>query len=186
MYRIVEIRSTIRIPPDRLGEDLDAVTEDIVHQTFDDKMVKDGGLIVAAIDAHREGEGRVVPGDGAVYQPVVFEALTFKPENQELVDGLVYEVVSFGAFVRFGPLDGLLHVSQIMSEKVDVDGANQRLVGHESKRELKVGDVVRVRLVSLAINEMSPRDSRIGLTMMQPGLGKPEWIEEERAKERAK
>ena len=91
---------------------------------------------------------------------------------------MVVEIRKFGAFVRFGPLDGLLHVSQIMDDRVNIDEHNQRLVGVESKKDLKVGYKVRARVVSLSLSEISPRDSRIGLTMRQPALGRLEWIQE--------
>jgi len=90
----------------------------------------------------------------------------------------VVEIRKFGAFVRFGPLDGLLHVSQIMDDRVNIDEHNQRLVGVESKKDLKVGYKVRARVVSLSLSEISPRDSRIGLTMRQPALGRFEWIQD--------
>jgi hypothetical protein len=48
----------------------------------------------------------------------------------------------------------------------------------ETKRDLKVGYKVRARVVSLSLSEISPRDSRIGLTMRQPALGRLEWIQE--------
>jgi DNA-directed RNA polymerase subunit E' len=35
---------------------------------------------------------------------------------QEIVEGEVVERVEFGAFVEIGPLDGLLHISQITDE----------------------------------------------------------------------
>ena len=89
------------------------------------------------------------------------------------------EVLNFGAFIRFGPLDGLLHVSQIMDDHVDIDEGNQRLIGKESGRTLAVGDKVRARVVSIDLNEKTPQDSKIGLTMRQPGLGKLEWIEQD-------
>ena len=38
---------------------------------------------------------------------------------------------------------------------------------------------VRARIVTISINEISPRESKIGLTMRQPGLGKHEWIAED-------
>jgi DNA-directed RNA polymerase subunit E' len=124
------------------------------------------------------GEGHIIHGDGGVYQEVEYQALMFRPEIQEVVEGTVVEIRKFGAFVRFGPLDGLLHVSQIMDDRVNIDEHNQRLVGVETKRDLKVGYRVRARVVSLSLSEISPRDSRIGLTMRQPGLGRLEWIAE--------
>jgi len=64
-----------------------------------------------------------------------------------------------------------------------VDLGNQRLVSDETKKELKVGDKVRVRIVTLNINERNPKYSRIGFTMRQPGLGKMEWLEEKRTED---
>jgi DNA-directed RNA polymerase subunit E' len=37
--------------------------------------------------------------------------------------------------------------------------------------------------VAISLNERDPSDSKIGLTMRQPGLGKLEWLEDERKKE---
>jgi DNA-directed RNA polymerase subunit E' len=67
-----------------------------------------------------------------------------------------------------------------MDDRIDVDLINERLVGKESKRELRVGDRVRARVVAVSINERNPRESKIGLTMRQPGLGKVDWLEEDR------
>jgi DNA-directed RNA polymerase subunit E' len=46
--------------------------------------------------------------------------------------------------------------------------------------------MVRARIVTLSLNEINPRESRVGLTMRQTGLGKLEWIEESRKKEEKK
>ena len=79
-------------------------------------------------------------------------------------------------------MDGLLHVSQVMDDRVDVDEENKRLIGKDSGRILEVGNKVRARVVSLDLNEKNPQDSKIGLTMRQPGLGRLEWIEEDHKK----
>lgn len=180
MYQIVEMEDTVRIPPNELGEDQDAVARELVHRSFEGRLNKKHGFTVLATDVERIGEGRVIHGDGAVYQRVRFNALSFKPEVGEVVEGTVCEVVEFGAFVRFGPLDGLLHMSQIMNDYLNVDLGNERLTGKETGRFLTLGDKVRARLVTVSLNELSPRESKIGLTMRQPGLGKLEWIEEDR------
>lgn len=183
MYQIVEMEDTVRIPPNELGENQDAVAQELVHRSFEGRLNKKYGFTVLATDIQRVGEGRVIHGDGAVYQRVKFNALTFKPEVGEVVEGTVCEVVEFGAFVRFGPLDGLLHMSQIMNDYLNVDLGNERLTGKETGRWLGLGDKVRARLVTVSLNELSPRESKIGLTMRQPGLGKLEWLEEDRLPE---
>jgi DNA-directed RNA polymerase subunit E' len=73
----------------------------------------------------------------------------------------------------------MLHVSQISDEYINYDEKNARLICQESKRFIGVGDVVRVRVVTLSLNEREPRDSKIGLTMRQAGLGTALWLEEE-------
>lgn len=180
VYQIVEMEDTVRIPPNELGEDQDAVARELVHRSFEGRLNKKYGFTLLATDIERIGEGRVIHGDGAVYQRVKFNALTFKPEVGEVVEGTVCEVVEFGAFVRFGPLDGLLHMSQIMNDYLNVDLGNERLTGKETGRWLGLGDKVRARLVTVSLNELSPRESKIGLTMRQPGLGKIEWLVEDR------
>ena len=57
------------------------------------------------------------------------------------------------------------------------------MIGKETKREMRVGDRLRSRIVTISLNEVSPRESKIGLTMRQPGLGKLEWIGEDNAQE---
>ncbi|MFB6146880.1 MAG: DNA-directed RNA polymerase, partial [Halobacteriaceae archaeon] len=109
-----------------------------------------------------------------------FDALTFDPQMQEVVDGEVVEVVNFGAFVGIGPVDGLLHVSQISDEYLAYDEENQQLASRDTNRVLSQDDEVRARIVTKSIDERNPRDSKIGLTAKQVGLGKLGWLEAER------
>ena len=134
MYRIVGMEDTVRIPPEMLSEktnELIQTIEQLTHMNFEGKMTYDNSLIVLVTSISLNGEGRIVHGDGGVYQHVKFQALTFKPELHEIVQGTVCEILKFGAFIRFGPLDGLLHISQIMDDRIDVDLINERLVGKE-------------------------------------------------------
>lgn len=189
MYHMVKIEDTIRILPERFGEDLDEVIEEIVQKTFEGTIRKNHGLIVVTQNIKPIGDGMVIHGDGAMYQKVEFEALAFKPEMQEIVNGIICEIVEFGAFCHIGPLDALIHMSQIMNDYVEIDTENELIVGKEKKRKLKVGDSVRARIVAISLNEVSARESKIGLTMRQPALGSYEWLhepEEEEKKEKGK
>ncbi len=178
MYKMEKKKDSIRIPPDRLDEDLDEISGEIANETFEGTLEDGNKLIIMATNVERVGDGKIVHGDGGIYQHVTYDALVFELEEHELIHGYVCEILKFGAFVRFGPLDGLLHISQIMNDKVEVDIGNQRLRGRESKKEIGVNDKLRARIVTVSVNERSPRESKIGLTMRQTGLGKLEWIEE--------
>ena len=182
MYMITEAEGKIRIPPSKLGEDINSIVGGVAREQFEGKMEQDRSLTILVDNVRAEGDGRIVHGDGAVHQTVKYDRLAYIPKDGEVVEGIVIEIREFGAFVRFGPLDGLLHVSQVMDDRVDIDQVNQRLVGKESGRFLAVGDRVKARIVSLTFDDKTPQDSKIGLTMRQPGLGKLQWLEEDARK----
>jgi len=189
MYYNVKVEDTVRITPDLFGEDLDDVVKGIVEKTFEGTIRKNHGIIVVAQNITPVGDGIVIHGDGAMYQKVSFDALTFKPEMQEVVDALICEIVEFGAFCHIGPIDALIHMSQIMNDYVQVDSENEIITGKEKKQRLQVGDPVRARIVAISLNELSARESKIGLTMRQPALGSHAWIyadEQEESKQSKK
>ena len=176
MYYRVRVQDTIRIPPNKFSDNLDDVVTEIVQTSFEGTMRKDYGVIVVVDKIEPVGPGIVIHGDGAMYQKVAFDALTFKPELQEVIDAVVCEIVEFGAFCHIGPLDALVHMSQIMNDYVEVDSDSEIIVGKEKKLVLKKGDAVRARVVAVSLNELSARESKIGLTMRQPSLGSHDWI----------
>lgn len=182
MYRIIPQTDTVRIPPERMTDDLDVTIADLVRESFEGKLTKLHGIVVLTMSVKAAGEGQVIHSDGAIYQAVTFDALAYRPDNNEIIDGIVAEVVEFGAFVHIGPLDALVHMSQVMNDFMTADVHNERLVGKESGRFIDVHDNVRARVVTASLNELSPRESKIGLTMRQPGLGKFEWIDDDRHK----
>jgi DNA-directed RNA polymerase subunit E' len=181
MYAKMRLVDMVRVPPDRLGEKVEDVIADLLSEKLEGKVDKKIGVIVSILDVISIGEGRILAGDGAVYYDVTFDALIFRPLMQEIVEGKIIEIVEFGAFVEIGPLDALLHVSQITDDYIDYDEKNARLVAKGGKW-LGEGDLIRARIVAISLNEAEPRASKIGLTMRQPALGKLDWIEEGKKK----
>jgi DNA-directed RNA polymerase subunit E' len=177
MYKLLTIEDTVRVPPNRFSEKLEDVVLDILKKSYGGVTDKDVGMVLVITKVLDISIGRVIMGDGASYHDVTFEALVYKPEINEIVFGEVVEIVEFGAFVRLGPVDGLVHVSQVMNDFVGYDKKKGVLYGKESKRTLKEGDKVRARIVTVSLKR-GAKAGKIGLTMRQPGLGKLEWIEE--------
>jgi len=181
MYKKMKLKGVARIEPDHLGDPLEAAVERSLRDKYEAVVDKSLGTIVAVLGSDNIGEGRILAGDGSIYYEVDFEALVFKPEMQEIVEGEVVEIVKFGAFLSIGPFDGLLHVSQITNEYISYDVKNARLVSKESNKSLGEGDRVRARIIAVSLNEKEPRESKIGLTMRQTGLGRLEWLEADTA-----
>ncbi len=177
MYKRMKLEGVAKIEPDQMGEPLEAAVDKALRDKYEAVVDKTLGTVVAVLGADDIGEGNILPGDGAVYYQVTFNALIFKPEMQEIIEGEVVEIVKFGAFLSLGPFDGLLHVSQITNEYISYDEKNARLVSRESNKSLGEGDKVRARVIAVSLNEKEPRESKIGLTMRQTGLGRLEWLE---------
>lgn len=175
MFKIVTVEDTVRVPPNRFGEPLPEVVLDVLRKNYQGISDKDG-TIVAITEVKSIGVGRVIMGDGASYHDTVFSALLYRPEMNEVVEGEVVDITDFGAFIRIGPVDALVHISQVTDDYMGYDKSRGILHGKQSKRQLKEGDRVRARILS----QKKGKGEKIVLTMRQSGLGKLEWIEEAR------
>ena len=183
MYKKMRLSDTVRVAPEQLGSDLKHSVSMALRDKLEGHLDKTIGSIVAILSVESIGEGRITYGDGAVYYDTIFDCIVFNPEIQEIIEGVVLETVEFGAFIGLGPMDGLLHVSQVTDDYVSLDAKNGRLVCKEGGKSLSEGDRVRARIVSVSLNEREPRESKIALTMRQHALGKLEWLEDERLKD---
>ena len=184
MYKLTTIQESVRVPPDKFGNDLKENLLELLRETYEGQLNKDLGLVVAVTDIEQVGEGVIFPGDGGAHYQAVFKALTFKPELNEIIEGKVIEIVEFGAFITLGALDGLVHVSQVTDDFLSYDEKGRRLVGKESKKALHEGDMIRAKIVALSFKKS--QNQKIGLTMRQLGLGKAEWIEDNKKKKDGK
>ena len=181
MYKMVTMEDTIRIPAEyiRKGKSLNEHIDRLSAQAFEGKFDDDHRFILVTSDHEPLGRGRIIHNDGAIYQGVRFKAVLFCMDDHEVVEGAVSEVHDFGAFVRIGPVEALLHKSQIMDDHVDVNVGQKRIEGRQSGKALGEFSRVRARIVSLSINTADPRSSKIGLNCKQTGLGGMDWIAEE-------
>jgi len=182
MYKMMKLVDTVRIPPTLLGEQVMPTVKNALREKLEGQVDKKLGSLVAVCKIDEIGEGHILVGDGAVYYDVTFEAVMFVPELQEIIEGEVVEAVGFGVFVGMGPMDGLLHVSQITDDFMSYDAKNARLIAKTGGKSIAEGDHVRARVVAVSINEREPKESKIGLTMRQSAIGKLQWIEEARKK----
>jgi len=181
MYKLVTFKQSVRIPPNLFGMKLNDAALKMLREQYERTVDKQNGVIISLHNAQIKSPGRVLQGDGAAYFDVEFEALTFSPEVNEIVDGEVSEIVEFGAFVRLGPIDGLVHVSQIANDFFTYDKKQGYLVGRESKKTLKKGDKVRAKVATVSLKD-SIQNSKIALTMRPEGMGGKAGSERKKAK----
>ena len=180
MFKLITLQDTIRIPPDTFGNPLEDVGKEQVKAKYEGVVDEELGYVIAVSKVEVSPIGKIIPGDGATYHKVNFQLLTFYPVIQEIVEGDVVEIADFGAFVRIGPVDALLHVSQLMDDFISYDEKQGVLQGKETKRKLATGDQVRVRITAVSLGRAGS-SGKIGVTARQPFLGKLEWLKEAEA-----
>ncbi len=183
MYYELNAEDTVRVPPNMLVMNLNEAITKILREKYERRIFRELGMVIAIEDVKAEEQGAVIPGDGGIYYKVNFNAISFLPHVNEVFLGKVKEIVEFGAFASIGPLDGLIHISQIGNEKFFYDKKTKALSTKRGKT-LKTGDdiVLKVSTVSL---KSTTSDTKIGLTMRSDGLGVSRWKKEKKAEKAA-
>lgn len=183
MFYRTRISDYIRVLPELFGLDLEDAILKQAKTKFEGYISKDLGIVIDVCGVETVKEGIIIPGDGAPYYEAEFDLLTFKPEMQEIVLGKIKDIADFGAFITIGPIDGMVHISQTMDDYVSF-GKDKVLLGKDSKRSLKVGDLCRARIIATSYKD--PMNPKLGLTMRQPFLGKTDWEEKPAVEKKAK
>lgn len=181
MFYITEVEDYVRVDPTLFGRDTAEAVSEQLTETYSDFYSKEIGKVISVVEVVHIGEGVIIPGDGAAYHKSTFKLLTWRSEMQELVYGKIAEITSFGAFIDMGAMRGMIHISQTMDDYVSFSDAGS-LSGKASSRNLKAGDLCVARIVAISHKGDDPK---IGLTMRQPGLGKLDWIKEDKIKKEA-
>ena len=143
----------VRIPPNRMKNSLNVTATEILKEKYESMISPELGYVIMIIDAKANSVGKLVAGDGATYHKVSFRALTFYPKLQEIVEGEIVEITDFGAFVRIGPTDALLHLSQITDDYLKSDVKQGVIVANQSARSLKIGSKIRARVTAVSLGK---------------------------------
>jgi DNA-directed RNA polymerase subunit E' len=178
MFYLVEVEDYVRVEPKLFGlSTADAVKQQLT-ETYQNYQDKELGAVVSVLDVMDVDEGIIIPGDGAAYYKSSFKLIVFKPELQEIVYGSIEEITSFGAFINMGVIRGMIHISQTMDDFVTFAKSGS-LTGKDGKKALNKGDNCMARIVAVSYKG---EEAKIGLTMRQPGLGKIDWVKNDKVK----
>lgn len=182
MYYVYTIKDTLSVPPAYFDQDLEKAAESVLRERYERRIDRDLGVVLAVFNVRDVSDGLLLPGDPNTHHDVTFDVLVFNLEVEEVFVGEVSEIVDFGSFVRIGPMDGLVHLSQITADFVSYDRRSGVFVSKNTGKSLKKGDKVYAKVSTISLKN-SVKDSKIALTMRPDGLGKPEWIAEDKLRE---
>ena len=178
MFQIIDAEDVVRVEPLDFSESLNKMAEKMLKIKYESTLSPEFGYIVLIINVKADKVGKILPSDGATYHNVNFKILAYLPKLQEVVEGEVVEITDFGAFIRIGPTDALLHLSQITDEYLNSDVRQGQITAQQSSRTISVGTKMRVRVTALSLARGSSM-GKIGVTCRQPFLGAIDWIEED-------
>ena len=181
MFNIVELQDVVRIDPEHFDKSVNEAARLILKGKYESIISPELGYSILILYVKADLDGKVVPGDGATYHNVVFKILTYLPKIQEIIEGDVVEITDFGAFIRVGPTDALLHLSQITDDYLSSDVRQGVLTANESGRTIKVGTKIRARITAVSLGRGASM-GKVGVTCRQPFLGAVDWIEEDISK----
>ncbi|MBI4170302.1 MAG: DNA-directed RNA polymerase [Candidatus Aenigmarchaeota archaeon] len=179
MFKILTVKDEVRVLPAKFDLELQEAVKQSLQDAIEGNVHPDYGVFLTVTEVLSVGEGSIVPEDGAIHYPAEFKMLVYRPELNEIVTGEVVDVTEFGAFTRIGPLDALVHVSQIIDDKISYDPKGATFTGKKTGNKLREGDLVRARVVGISLGKGR---SKISLTMRQPHMGSLDWIEKEKKK----
>ncbi|HLD85716.1 MAG TPA: DNA-directed RNA polymerase [archaeon] len=183
MFKILTLKEKVRVPPVKFDVELEQGVKESLQDQVEGKLNPQIGVFLAVTEVLSIGDGSIVPEDGAVHYPVEYKVLVYKPDVNELVVGEIVDITEFGAFTRIGPIDALIHVSQVMDDKIAYDAKNAVFTGKKNNSKLKEGDIIHARVVGVSLGKGR---SKISLTMRQPGLGALEWLEKDKKRPASK
>jgi len=151
---ILEKMNAVISQPKELSENTPAMKKITVHQDKIKEIIGKGGAVIkgmqaetgASVDVTDDGVVSIFGETQSIMQAAldIIEGIIEDPELNKIYEGTVVKVVDFGAFVNILPgKDGLLHISEISSERVE-----------NVSDVLSVGDVIRVKLIGFDRGKM--------------------------------
>ena len=97
MFYLTEVDDYVRVEPKLFGIPTKEAVDRQLEEIYEDYYDKELGKVVSVVEVMEVGDGVLIPGDGAAYYNSSFKLLTWKPEINELVFGVISEITSFGA-----------------------------------------------------------------------------------------
>ena len=175
MYYVLTCKDRVRLPAQYFSMKLEDALTQILREKYERRIDREAGVVLAVWNSKAQGDGVVIPSDSAAYYDVQFEVLAYQPQINEIVESEAAELVEFGTFLALGPMEGLVHLSQIANDFLTYNKKTVSFTGRESKKSLKKGDHVYAKISTVSMKGSIP-ETKIGLTMRPDGLGKEEWL----------
>jgi len=177
MFYIIDVKEKVGIEAQNFKENINECIEEKLENLH---IKENNGVFLGIVEIKNIGEsGEILPEKPYIYFDVEYKALFFQPLEGEIIESYITDVAEFGPFVRFGPVEALIHISQISKEKLSYNPEQDVIACKDNKIIIKKGEEVRVMVVNFSISE---EKTRVNLTMKQDGLGLIKVVDKKKKK----
>ena len=151
MFSISTLTDVVRIPPKLFGESLKKAAITILREKYESMINPELGYVIMihGYQSREDGQNycrrRRYLSQSRVYRSYI------PSKTQEIVRGEIVEITDFGAFVRIGATDALLHLSQIMDDYLKSDVKSGMILANQSGRTMKIGTTLRARITAVSL-----------------------------------
>lgn len=178
MFAILHLRASVLVPTHLFSASLTETVTLLLKEKYESIANKELGYVILVMDVEVDQNKKIDSSEGTTYD-VAFKALSFYPKLLEIVEGELVEITDFGGFVRIGPTDALLHLSQIVDDDARADVRGGAIITGAGKK-IKIGSRLRARITSISYPEEF-KIGKIGLSCRQPHLGPQDWVKDKTA-----
>jgi DNA-directed RNA polymerase III subunit RPC8 len=125
MFVIVEIKDSVRLMPNRLGSEVEAISQ-ALNQKFVNKVIKGVGLVVTIYEILATGEQFISIGDAVCHASIRFSVVAFRPSVGEVLTGKILSSNALGVSVSLGFFDSIFIPPDMMPANFTFQGKGGR------------------------------------------------------------
>lgn len=148
MFYLTSLTKSLSLNPQDLDTDIKAVISEKIRD-LEGTIVGSHGYVVSVLEFDQEGRGFIDNETGKVNFETNYNAIIFRPIQNEILDAVPDSINEYGIFYRIGPMN--IFVSQYsISENLEYDFEEN--VWRNDKDVIEIGKKSRLKIVALRIN----------------------------------
>lgn len=152
MYYTVERWTHVTLDPSLLGSRYNDYVREMLRSDVEGTCDAKYGMTICVIGVITMYNGRIQDGTARIVVPVQYEALVFKPNKDDVIDGVVISVSKIGFFAQCGPLRTFVGCKNIPSS---FEFRGDEFVRTDPGYPIRVKTEVRVKLLGVMVKDAS-------------------------------
>jgi len=155
MFFRVTLTADLTLMPKDMGRRLDQLVEERLRETYEGKINGENGYVVIVLKVMDDWKGSGVLEEtyGAARYKIKFDALVFRPFKNEVVDGIVTDVVEHGFFCQIGPVKrAFVSRHQMPPDIKEFNMEQSKWISDDRTVEIKRGASIRLRIMEARLD----------------------------------